>query len=287
MSSPVATIQPPPDTSLSRGFRDVDATTCPERFTAYLDAVSRQLQRHKRLSYDLVGLQPGSRVLEVGCGTGDDARMLARRVLPDGHVTGIDVSARLVEEARARAAGTGLPVEFVVADAHHTGLPAGSYDAARVERCLQHVERPAAVIAEMARLVRRGGHIVAAEPDWDTLVVDATDRALTRDIAHILSDRRFAHGGAGRELAGLMSGAGLSDLVIRSVTLTTRSFALANEILLLGEAARDAWTTQAYSSGRISAWIEDLQERDRQGRFFAALTGFTVRGSVRAESVAI
>ena len=280
MTARITTRQPQTDTSLSRGFRDVDATASPARFTGYLDAVARQLQEHKRLSYDLLELQPGSRVLEVGCGTGDDARMLARHVLPGGHVTGIDISARLVDEARARAAATGLPVEFLAADAHHTGLPAGSYDAARVERCLQHVERPAAVIAEMARLVRRGGHIIAAEPDWDTLVIDASDRPLTRDIARILSDRHFADGRVGRELPGLMSGAGLSDLGIRSATLTTRSFALANEILLLGEAARDAWTAQAYGPGRVSAWIEDLQERDRQGRFFAALTGFIVRGSV-------
>ena len=270
-----------PDTSLPRGFRNVDATGNPVRYSAYLDAVATQIQAQKRLSWELLELQPGSRVLEVGCGTGDDARMLARHVLPGGHVTGIDISARLIEEARARAAGTGLPVEFLIADAHHTGLPADSYDAARVERCLQHVDRPADVIAEMARLVRYGGHVAAAEPDWETLALDAGDRRLTRAVGRALSDRHFAHGWIGRQLAGLMAAAGLSDLTIRPVTLTTQSFAVANEILLLEEASQDEWIAEAYGRKRIRAWLDELRERDRQGRFFAALTGFIAHGRVR------
>ena len=216
------------DGMIARGFRYVDASEDPGRLAAYLAAATLQLKQHKRASYEMLDLRPGSRVLEVGCGTGEDARILASRVAPDGHVVGIDASVLLIEQALARAASTGLPLEFIVADAHNTGLADDSFDAARVERCLQHVERPEAVITEMRRVVRTGGSVVACEPDWDTLVVDACDRPLTRFIAQTFSDRHLAHGTIGRQLPALMLSAGMHDLTIRPMTLVTRSFAVAN-----------------------------------------------------------
>ncbi|HEU5057765.1 MAG TPA: class I SAM-dependent methyltransferase, partial [Kofleriaceae bacterium] len=59
----------------------------------------------------------GERVLDVGCGCGTTSLLLAERVAPDGAVVGIDISAPMVEVARARAAGAPVAIEFVVADA--------------------------------------------------------------------------------------------------------------------------------------------------------------------------
>src|SRR4051812_41157183 len=51
---------------------------------------------------------PGSRVLDVGCGSGDTTREIARRVGPAGAVTGLDISGPLLDLARARAREEGL-----------------------------------------------------------------------------------------------------------------------------------------------------------------------------------
>jgi SAM-dependent methyltransferase len=235
--------------TLAEGFRDIDCTGDPARFAAYLDAVAEQLAEHKRASYDMLEVRAGQCVLDVGCGTGDDARALAARVAPGGHVIGIDVSARMIDSARAR----GGAAEFMVADAHTIDLPSDCFDAARVERCLQHVARPGDVIAEMRRVVRPGGWLVAAEPDWGTLVVAGAGRP------HY--DDHVAHPRIGSELAGLLVAAGLTDLSIRPLTLVTRSLAVACQLFQLGE--RD-----------------ELRRRDAAGRFFAALTGFAVRARV-------
>ena len=59
-------------------------------------------QDYKRRTFALLGAKAGARLLDVGCGTGDDALAMARLVGPDGHVTGIDTSETMIAEARAR-----------------------------------------------------------------------------------------------------------------------------------------------------------------------------------------
>src|SRR4029453_13180944 len=70
----------------------------------FLDAQIRGLGE---AAMDRIGIGPGERVLDVGCGTGQTSLELARRVGPDGRVTGLDISAPMLGRAleRARAAG--------------------------------------------------------------------------------------------------------------------------------------------------------------------------------------
>ena len=62
-----------------------------------------EAERHADVVLDLLDVRPGSRILDVGCGAGRHARALARRGV---RVTGVDLSAELLEEARERSPGT-------------------------------------------------------------------------------------------------------------------------------------------------------------------------------------
>jgi SAM-dependent methyltransferase len=91
-----------------------------EDFTRGTDAEVAEL-------WTLLGLQPGERLLDVGCGTGRHAVALAARGVA---VTGVDLSPAMLERARARAVAAGVDIELVEADARD--LPPGlePYDAA-------------------------------------------------------------------------------------------------------------------------------------------------------------
>src|SRR6266581_4620497 len=119
-------------------------------------------------------IRPGHAVLDVGCGAGDDLRSLAQLVGPTGRVVGVDNSETMLQEARERTRG--LPVECHTGDAHHLDFAADSFDSCRAERVLQHVEEPFQAFAEFVRVVRPGCRVVVADPDYGTLMVDATDR---------------------------------------------------------------------------------------------------------------
>src|SRR5215467_10946103 len=102
-----------------------------------MTGAQRSVQEFRRMSFALLELQPGFAVLDVGCGTGDDVRVLATQVGQEGRAVGLDSSETAVAEARARSEEDGLPVEFRVGDAHQLPFDAGTFEATRTERVLQ------------------------------------------------------------------------------------------------------------------------------------------------------
>jgi phosphatidylethanolamine/phosphatidyl-N-methylethanolamine N-methyltransferase len=101
---------------------------------------------------------PGERVLEVGVGTG----LALPHYDPAKRITGIDLSADMLARAQARVKAEGLlHVEALLElDAEATGLPAASFDLAAVMFVASVVPHPRALLAELRRLVRPGGHIL-------------------------------------------------------------------------------------------------------------------------------
>ncbi len=110
------------------------------------------------------GIEPGMRVLDLGCGPGDVAMLVAEAVGPSGKVLGVDGAPRAVETARRRAGEAGLAhVEFVVGDDQQL-FNHPPFDAA-IGRCvLIHQPDPAATVRRTAAAVHPGGFVAFMEP---------------------------------------------------------------------------------------------------------------------------
>lgn len=116
---------------------------------------------------DQVGLQPGARAIDVGCGPLGILDLLAERVGASGTVVGVEREPHLLNMARAIVAERGYPnVQVQLGDATATSLPHESFDLAHERLVLIVSPEPEQVLAEMVRLVRPGG-IVAAQ-DYHT-----------------------------------------------------------------------------------------------------------------------
>jgi SAM-dependent methyltransferase len=177
--------------------------------TAQWPAV-RQLRAWERAHLDL---QPDERLVDVGCGVGDVAIMLASDVAPPGSVIAIDASEAMLNVGRQRAAEAGRSVDFRVGDAQALPLDDGSMDVCRCERALQWVPDAEQALAEMVRVLRPGGRLSLIETDWRTLTVDLPDQDLDALLAAMRALRGPAFGLGGR-LLNLARDADLQDVDI-------------------------------------------------------------------------
>ena len=265
------------DLEIAVGFQDVDRSAAPDLFLLYLEQFSAQPQvreyKSRVLSY--LGAGPEDRVLDVGCGLGDDVRNLAGAVGETGSAVGVDASLAMVEEARRRCAN--LPAAKIEqADGSKLPFESGWFDACRTDRTLQHVESPRSVLEEMARVTRSGGVVAASEPDYDTLAIDSDFPELTRRILAYYSDS-VRHGTIGRRLPVLMASAGLTSLDIHAETLTFTDVALSDQILGVRAAAARAAEHGVIELEEAADWLASIQERVREGAFFCSVTGVAVR----------
>jgi ubiquinone/menaquinone biosynthesis C-methylase UbiE len=230
----------------------------------------------KPIMLEQLALRRGLRVLEVGCGAGDDVRTIARRVGAEGRVLGIDASPPIVAEAARRSESRNLPVAFRVGDALALDLPDGCVDRCRAERLLMHVDGdPATAIAEMARVLRPGGRLVVFDFDWDALVIDGASCELTRRIVRSYCDG-LRNGWVGRALPRLLRDAGLVDVAVvpHGVEIPYDFFGW-----ILSGHLDATLATGLFTPQELIAWWDELDAAHARGRFFAALLGFVVVGT--------
>jgi ubiquinone/menaquinone biosynthesis C-methylase UbiE len=229
---------------------------------------------YKGRSFDLLALADGDQVLDVGCGTGEDARVIAGRS-PGVSVIGIDASEDKVREARARTLGLPRPVDFRVADAYALPFEDETFDACRADRVLHHLVEPPKVLAEMARVARPGGRVVVSDTDYDSLVVEAPDLALTRRILAHHADR-MESGRVGRRLPGLFLDAGLEAVVVTPYGAVATEYD--EDVLKLRDKADRAAAAGVISADDAARWVASLIEAARLGRFVCGQIVLTVSG---------
>lgn len=108
-------------------------------------------------------LRSDMNVLDVGCGPGSITVDLARLV-PQGHVTGVEYVSDPLEEARTLAAAQGITnVTFEIGDIHSLAFAEETFDVVYAHQVLQHIADPVGALREMRRVTKLGGIVACRE----------------------------------------------------------------------------------------------------------------------------
>ncbi|WP_338492657.1 methyltransferase domain-containing protein [Streptomyces sp. SJL17-4] len=246
--------------------RDTELTRpSPDDLVARLDAADRLpgAGELRALSYGLLGAEPGTSVVDVGCGAGRAVAELA-----EGGVTavGVDPSERMIAVARRRWPRA----DFRIAGASGLPLPDASVDGYRADKVFHELAEPERALAEARRVVVPGGRIVLVGQDWDTFVIDSDDPGLTRTIVHARADR-IVGPRAARRYRNLLLDAGFGE-----VTVEVRTGVFTGPVMLplLIGLAEGACSADAVTREQTDRWVAEQRARAEADRLFLALPMF-------------
>ena len=165
---------------------------------------TQQLRRHL---FERLDLNHAMRLLEAGCGTG--AVLAEVSAMSAAHSYGLDISFEYLLLARHHAPTARL----AAGDAHCLPYASGSFDLVCCHYLLLWVKDPAQVVEELARITRQGGAVMLmAEPDYGGRI-DYPQELESLAAWQVKSlHKQGADPLIGRRLAGLLAGAGLSQV---------------------------------------------------------------------------
>jgi ubiquinone/menaquinone biosynthesis C-methylase UbiE len=233
---------------------------------------------------ELASIQPGSRVLDVAAGTGDQTHMAARRVGPTGNVLATDSSASMLKAVAEAARNQGLTnVETRVMNAENLALDVDSFDAVICRNALMLFPNPAKALAEMRRVVKPGSKVAV-------MVFSAAERnphhgipfAIIRRLGNIPPPApgepwMYALGDPG-VLEDVYSRAGFLNVSVRAVPIQRRlpSAVAAVENMRKGAGDTRELMNRLNETDRERAWAEVAEQFKR----FEGPNGFEIPGEV-------
>jgi SAM-dependent methyltransferase len=196
-------------------------------FLGYSPAEQERLQRQAQelapdanQLFDRVGIRPGFRAVEIGCGPLGCLEILSRRVGATGSVVGVEINADAVALARKHLADKEIRnVEVLQGDAKATSLPRESFDLATARLVLVNVPQPERIVDEMAALVKPGGAVALHEADWGLNVCDPPLAAWDR-LLGVLIDYSKPNGidpFIARRVPRMLRAAGLAEVQLNPI----------------------------------------------------------------------
>lgn len=254
-------------------FSRVDETDS-EDFIERLDKMHTldAFRTYKRQSFEALRPAEGSTIVEIGCGTGEDAARLAQ-ACPGSKIIGTDLSEAMIAEATRRYGG--LPnLEFMQSSADRLPFDSESVDAIRVDRVLIHVPDPQAAIEEMLRILKPGGRLVISEPDMSGCWVSTEHAAASAAIARAIAGSCL-HPFIPRDIGVMLRDLQLDEVEHSAVALVSNDFETINHACQFGLVVEGVKKAGMMPADAMDAWWADQQQRVAEGRFCAGLSVMT------------
>ena len=119
----------------------------------------------KQMHSTFLGLKPGMKIVDVGCGTGDFTRYIASLVPGKHRIIGVDLRTNNLRSAEKQTKKEGMTgITFRKGDAYNIPVEDGWADLVCCRTLLMHLTTPLKAVQEMSRVAREGGAVAAFEP---------------------------------------------------------------------------------------------------------------------------
>jgi SAM-dependent methyltransferase len=253
-----------------------------------LDALTSATLKHLREEWwdnaftaflvDRLKPRAGNRILDVGCGTGTAELRLSRLRLSQVTLVGLDRIPERTIVAERTADKHNMRASFAAADACHIPFPDGTFDSTFCVAVLQHIPETGEALREFVRVTRRGGRILAVEPDnaaryWYSSVAEgmaafAAGRIFFEALAQSRNEAREPR--VGPQLTALFAEAGVEPLELELFPVS---------VSRLGPPDEGVWNARRQV---VAAGIDSVADRDVQSageEFLRAIDAYRAAAS--------
>ncbi|KAF7347290.1 Class I SAM-dependent methyltransferase [Mycena venus] len=223
-------------------------------------------------AYLLGSLTPKMHILDVGCGPGTITADLAKLV-PEGHVTGIEHSAEdVLQNARDEAAAQGISnITYTIDNVLSLSFPDNSFDVVHAHQVLQHVPDPVKALKEMYRVTKPGGVVAARDTDFSAMTWYPESEGMTR-WHKIYTQTARANGGepdSGRRLLSYALKAGIPKDQITS-SASTWCYSTAEDVAWWSSTWAQRVTLSTFASGALERGVAKQEDLDAMSEAWKA-----------------
>jgi SAM-dependent methyltransferase len=258
---------------LHAGFDDpqrVQASALAE-FLEHLDGYPPIEAIHEAMRRKL-GLLPGMRVLDAGCGTGLETIRLARSHELVEFV-GLDQNEHLLATARRLTPPHQSNLTWVHGSLESAELPERSFDVIRTARVLMYLRDPVfgQVLDRLIRLLRPGGRLVTFELDYGAIILPKGnhDEKVVRTLTGMM-ERAMPQPWAGRRLPVELMGRGMADVTADAYAVSVNAPLWTR---IVHDTLRERLQREGPANPELVAWLEDHAARVNDTPLLAIFNG--------------
>ncbi len=219
----------------------------------------------RKTIFEALAVESGQSILDLGCGGGYQVRSLALAVGSEGRVVGVDPSLKQIEVAREYCSDLDN-VEFTQDSGTDLSFQDGTFDSVTSTNVLDYIVDVDSVVAELRRVLRRGGRFCTISILWDHHRFHGADPALNNRILHVFRDH-CPHQMLPLGLPKILLNNGFAGITstpipILNMTMHNDAFAHWTSKTIAAFAIKNGM-----SEDEVALWLRQIEEADRNGNF--------------------
>jgi ubiquinone/menaquinone biosynthesis C-methylase UbiE len=233
--------------------------------------------RRRRRLLEVLALQSGERVLDVGSGPGHYAFEMSSAVGDDGRVTGIDNAENSIETAQHRCSGL-ANVGFHLGEAVALPFDEATFDAVLSTQTFEYLPDVRAALAEMFRVLKPGGRVLIHDTEWDAWAWHSSDRARMNRIM-VAWDKHLADPHLPQTLGAKLTAAGFEDVGVEPLVHVETTYDPASMSAVLTKFIAGYVTSQGIPESEATVWADDLRALGASGDYFFSSNEYIFTGT--------